>query len=142
MGERAAAAGWVWQRAGGVLGGAGRAEAGREPGRGVAARSDLAAGFPSSLGGEPVARPASTLESEVDMTTTRGREGMEGRGPEAGRVLDGPTHATCRACGVEVEVGTCCPRCDVYHGDACPGCGERGYHDHECSVMAAEAAYL
>lgn len=27
-----------------------------------------------------------------------------------------------------------CSECGVYHGDPCPDCGQRGYHDLRCPV--------
>jgi len=29
----------------------------------------------------------------------------------------------------------CCVECGVYHGDACPDCGERGFHTPDCPVV-------
>jgi translation initiation factor 6 (eIF-6) len=34
-------------------------------------------------------------------------------------------------------VNDVCPRCHVHHGDPCPCCGRRGYHQLGCELVGA-----
>lgn len=51
----------------------------------------------------------------------------------------------CDACAVPL-VDDSCPSCGVWHGDPCPDCGRRGYHQHTCPALDepanVDAAYL
>lgn len=34
-----------------------------------------------------------------------------------------------------LDRGNCCIVCRVYHGDPCPLCGGRGYHEEKCNEL-------
>jgi hypothetical protein len=51
----------------------------------------------------------------------------------------------CPACGLHVELGTCCSGCEVYFGDPCEECKGIGYHSRWCpelDELGDDAAYL
>lgn len=43
-------------------------------------------------------------------------------------------HAKDSDCSIDPRTD-CCEVCEVYHGDPCPCCGQRGFHAEGCDAL-------